>query len=84
MKKVFRYFVREEETLYFIFIFFPISISFIRNFVVQTMNFQKKKYLATVFKVIQYGLKFPNCIITELQNHRAKNIKLGDKFVTHL
>ena len=27
---------------------------------------------------------FQNCLKSELQNHIAKNIKLGDKFVTSL
>ena len=29
-------------------------------------------------------LKFTNCFKPELQNHTAKNIKLGEKFVTGL
>ena len=29
-------------------------------------------------------LNFPSCFKPELQNHIAKNIKLGDKFVTNI
>ena len=34
---------------------------------------------------MQYGFgNFPNYFKLELQNHIAKNIKVGDKFVTNL
>ena len=42
-----------------------------------------KLIVVTVFKVIQYGFEIlTNCFKPELENHIAKNIKLGDKRVT--
>ena len=61
---------------------FPISKSSSLTFVIKTMTFQAK----LPSHRLQYSkiLKFPNCCKPELQNHIAKNIKLGNKFVTNL
>ena len=56
VKKVPQSIVWGEETLCFIFKFFPISKSSSLTFEIQTMTFQAK-LLATVFKVIQYGFE---------------------------
>ena len=44
----------------------------------------KQNYMVTVFKVIHYGFEIFQTFKPELQNHVAKNIKLGDKIVTNL
>ena len=78
-KEVLPYFVVGEETLCFIFIYFPVS----KSSSLQLWP-SSKNYLATGFKVIQYGFwNFPNCFLPELQNHEAKYIKLGDQGVTN-
>ena len=46
------------------------------------MTFQAKQPL--FLKSYCVFLNFANCCKTELQNHLAKKIKLGDKFVTNL
>ena len=84
MKKVPPYFVRGEETLCFIFKSLPISKSSSLIFVVQTMTFQAKLPSHGFKSHTVWFLNFPNCFKPELQNHIAKNIKLGDKFVTNI
>ena len=56
MKKVTPYFIEGRgDTMLYLQIFSHF-LKFIPTFVVQTMTFQKN-YLATVFKIIQYGFE---------------------------
>ena len=57
MKKVPSYFIEGRgDTMLYLQIFSHF-LKFIPTFVVQTMTFQAKNYLATVFKVIRYGFE---------------------------
>ena len=54
------------------------------TFVVKTMTFRAKLPSHCFQSHAVWFWNFPNCFKLELQNHTAKNIKLGDKFVTNL
>ena len=61
---------------------FPISKISSLTSVVHTMTFQAKLPTHCIQHTIWFR-NFPNCFKPELQNHVAKDIKLGDKFVTN-
>ena len=83
-KKVPPYFVRGEETLCFIFISFPVCKGFIPNLCGTNYDLSSKTTEPLFLKSCSMVLKFSKLFQPELQNHVAKNIKLGDKIVTNL
>ena len=83
-KKIPSYSVGGEETLCFIFISFPISKSVIPNFCGTNYDLSSKTTKPLLLKSYSMVLEFSKLFKPELQNHIAKNTKLGNKFVTSL
>ena len=84
-KKSFPILCRREKRQYALLSYlFPfLKVSYI-TFAAQIMTFQAKLTSHCFYSHTVWFWNFPNCFKPKLQNHIAKNIKLGDKFVTNL